>query len=263
MNDFNLVTDISIILNVLFMGVAMIVLLNKGGWFYLKTKLTGLIKPQINDFDNPNYPYYIHKNSQFTVITNQENIEQNNIGTNGMKIKSACSKIIFLGDSITDEGEWVELLANPHVLNRGISGDTTVRISKRLDNIIATQPEKIFLMIGVNDLINTKRNIQEIAQEYQKIVTKLIKKLPTTQIFIQSILPVNNQIFIFWQDNQNIIKLNQEIQAIATQHNLPYIDIFSYLCDNQNQLDRKYTSDGLHLNGQAYLVWSEILKKLV
>lgn len=33
--------------------------------------------------------------------------------------------ILFIGNSITDGGEWSELFQNSHVKNRGISGDTT------------------------------------------------------------------------------------------------------------------------------------------
>ena len=33
------------------------------------------------------------------------------------------SSIVFLGDSITDYGDWSEWLGNPRVINRGISGD--------------------------------------------------------------------------------------------------------------------------------------------
>ena len=39
------------------------------------------------------------------------------------KLPVTSKDIVFLGNSITDGGEWNELLANPRVKNRGISGD--------------------------------------------------------------------------------------------------------------------------------------------
>lgn len=60
--------------------------------------------------------------------------------------------IIFIGNSITDGGEWHELFNNPHVKNRGISGDTTQGVFDRLDAIVNGQPAKIFLMIGINNV---------------------------------------------------------------------------------------------------------------
>ena len=65
--------------------------------------------------------------------------------------------IVFLGNSITDGGEWNELLANPRVKNRGISGDRSGWLLDRLDPIVGGHPKKLFLMIGVNDLLNQNR----------------------------------------------------------------------------------------------------------
>jgi lysophospholipase L1-like esterase len=39
--------------------------------------------------------------------------------------------------------------------------------------------------------------------------------------------------------------------------------LYSHLADSQNQLDDRYTLDGVHLNGQAYLVWKEVIEKYV
>lgn len=60
--------------------------------------------------------------------------------------------IIFLGNSITNGGEWAELLGNPHVKNRGISGDRADTMLDRLHVITKGKPAKIFLLIGINDL---------------------------------------------------------------------------------------------------------------
>ena len=43
--------------------------------------------------------------------------------------------IVMLGNSITDGGEWAEILDNVHVKNRGISGDTTDGVLQRLSSI--------------------------------------------------------------------------------------------------------------------------------
>lgn len=49
--------------------------------------------------------------------------------------------IIFLGNSITNGGEWAELLGNPHVKNRGISGDRADTMLDRLHVITKGQPK--------------------------------------------------------------------------------------------------------------------------
>ena len=64
--------------------------------------------------------------------------------------------IIFLGNSITNGGEWSELLNNKHVKNRGISGDICMGVYDRLDAILKGKPAKIFLLIGINDVSRGK-----------------------------------------------------------------------------------------------------------
>src|SRR5262245_42569936 len=60
--------------------------------------------------------------------------------------------VIMLGDSITEKIDWRELFPGVSILNRGIGGDTSAGVLKRLDEVIARHPKIVFLMVGVNDL---------------------------------------------------------------------------------------------------------------
>jgi hypothetical protein len=72
------------------------------------------------------------------------------------KLPMTQGDIIFLGNSITEGGSWGELFGDEKVKNRGISGDFTVGVMQRMDEIVQRKPSKVFLMIGINDL---SRNI--------------------------------------------------------------------------------------------------------
>ncbi|MBW6498842.1 MAG: sialate O-acetylesterase, partial [Bacteroidales bacterium] len=61
-------------------------------------------------------------------------------------------EIIMLGNSITNVGAWEELLQNPRVKNRGISGDNTFGVLARMDEVLSSKPAKIFILIGINDI---------------------------------------------------------------------------------------------------------------
>ncbi|MBF2007908.1 MAG: G-D-S-L family lipolytic protein [Chlorogloeopsis fritschii C42_A2020_084] len=235
---------ISVGINILCFFIGGFIFLKKARYYYLFLKTLKFLNLQKSlHLDYP--PYYWHKKSQYELLPQTE------------------SEIIMLGDSITDEGEWIELLGNIKVKNRGISGDTTERILYRLSTIIASQPKQIFLMIGINDLINSKKSVIEILESYQEILKEFQEKTPHTEIFIQSVLPVHNKIYIYWHDNKNIINLNLGLQKLAQKFNYKYVDLFSKLIDSENQLDVKYTVDGLHLNGHAYLVWKSVIEKYV
>ena len=49
-------------------------------------------------------------------------------------------------------GSWSEIFQNQNIKNRGISGDVTEGILYRITEITDSNPLKIFLMIGTNDL---------------------------------------------------------------------------------------------------------------
>ena len=62
------------------------------------------------------------------------------------------SDILFVGNSITDGGEWGEQFNDLRIKNRGISGDITTGVMHRLSDIASGRPAKVFLLIGVNDV---------------------------------------------------------------------------------------------------------------
>ena len=169
--------------------------------------------------------------------------------------------IVFLGNSITEQCEWSELLNNSKIKNRGISGDMTDGVLKRLNEITKATPSKIFLMIGVNDLI--LRRPEEIIDLYGQIVDRIINESPESELFIQSVLPINNEQRNTGLKNIDILKINSGIQELATKNKLNYIDLHTLLKDEKGQLLAKYTKDGIHINGDAYLIWKTAIQDLV
>ena len=99
-------------------------------------------------------------------------------------------RAVFLGNSITDGGEWAELFNNRHVKNRGISADRSGWLLDRLDPIINGHPKKLFLMIGTNDLA-VGITPEEVAANVEKLLDRFAEESPWTKIYVQSILPVN------------------------------------------------------------------------
>lgn len=172
--------------------------------------------------------------------------------------------IVFLGDSITDEGDWPTLFPDSPVENRGIGGDTTLGVLNRLDQVIALNPSQIFLMIGTNDLC-FNRSLLDTMVNYHKILNRLHTELPDTKIYIQSVLPFNETIFPSraLRTNSNIKQLNIEIKKLAQVYNYPYIDLTPVFSDPKGRLPANYTTDGLHLNDSGYLLWREQIKNLI
>ncbi len=177
------------------------------------------------------------------------------------------NEIIFLGNSITDIGEWAEIWNNRHVKNRGISGDNTFGILARLDEIIASKPNKVFIMIGINDIA---RNIPDvvIVSNYKKIIQQIMLGSPKTTIIVQSILPTNNS-FTEFKNHQNkdhfIQIVNAAMMNYCRQNKFSFVNLYPEFLDSNGRLSTEFTNDGLHLNGFGYMKWKAILlqKKLM
>ena len=179
------------------------------------------------------------------------------------KLPVTSKDIVFLGNSITNGGEWMELLGSTNMKNRGISGDVTLGVYDRLSPIISGEPDKIFLLIGINDL---SRNISEdtIVMNIGMILDKIKLESPLTRVYLQSIMPVNDHFGMFEGATKKwaVIKpLNERLKSLAESKNAVYVDLFADLVEpGTEKLNPEYTNDGLHLLGDGYVKWVEIIK---
>lgn len=166
-------------------------------------------------------------------------------------------KIMFLGDSLIDKCEWQELLNNSNIINRGINADTTKGVLDRIGSIINLKPKKIFIMIGTND-IGQGESKDVVIKNYNEILESLKSNLPNTEVYVQSLLPVN-EVPESKRKNEDIISINSEISLLSDKYNYTYIDLFSDFLVN-GELNKEFTLDGLHINGQGYSLWANKVK---
>ena len=59
--------------------------------------------------------------------------------------------VLLFGDSMTENFE--KYISNPQLLNFGISGDFSSGLITRVNSVVKQQPQQIFIMIGINDII--------------------------------------------------------------------------------------------------------------
>ena len=209
--------------------------------------LIGVIMLEASDIkkENPkeqiwkiqNDPYYKHKKSQFEILALNEKY-----------------KTIMLGDSITDEAQWDELLNSDTIQNRGISGDTTDGVIDRL-NPIGKNIEKVFIMIGVNDIMRGKP-VDEVYLNYLKIIQFFKEK--NIKIHIQSTLYIGESRKADF--NPKIEELNKRLEKYTSENQITFINLNPIFAPNKI-LKKEFTFDDLHLNGTAYNLWATKIKK--
>jgi lysophospholipase L1-like esterase len=171
----------------------------------------------------------------------------------------SSESIVFLGDSLTERCEWAELLADGRVRNRGIGGDTTAGVLRRVGVVADAKPVRVFLMIGVNDLEAGER-VDDVLLRTDRIVDVLVSRAPGTQVVLQSVLPIRQGPEKTFLSNDVIAALNRGLVALAARRKVVYLDVGKVMTDATGQLNAVYTEDGIHLNGAGYQAWKGVLE---
>ncbi|HEY9811224.1 MAG TPA: SGNH/GDSL hydrolase family protein [Halomicronema sp.] len=163
---------------------------------------------------------------------------------------------VLIGDSLSLWFPSERLPAGSLWLNQGISGDNTTGILQRINTLNQTNPHSIYLMAGINDLRQGETDA-DILWNLRQIVRRLRQNHPQTRIILQSILPTRFAAI----PNSRIQKLNKQLAMIAAEEQASYLELERYFSDEQGNLRRELTTDGLHLNARGYAVWEWALQQ--
>ena len=194
------------------------------------------------------------------------------------------NKIVFIGNSITyGLRRWDNKLEANNIVNRGISGDFSEGIQKRLNEIIYYKPLAVFILIGINDFFRDSTVSIYVTPSYvtNNIIAaaETIKKgSPKTKIYLQTILPINTKHnlmsrpkdirhYYYYLNEDYNPSLNQQInqtnKIIKENDVFEVIDLHSIFLDSEKELNLKYSHDGLHLNENGYNHWISKIKPLI
>lgn len=175
---------------------------------------------------------------------------------------------VFIGDSITDLYHLDEYYSDldKATYNRGIGGDTTIGVLDRLDvSLYQIAPSNIVLMIGIND-INCGYLEDDIVARYTSILDNIKSNLPSSKLFVMSILPMHDSMPDYVDLDKNtaiIISINSKIKVLAEDRSYQYMDLFSLVKDDNNRLIKAYSEDGIHLNDAGFRVWTDLVKPVL
>lgn len=178
------------------------------------------------------------------------------------------SPIVFLGDSLTDLYPVHEFIHDDRIVNRGIANETTSDIYARLDDIISLNPRTVILLAGINDFLRKRvTNPADVAKNVISVAEKL--KETCADVRIVSLYPVNKKklkasgFYLRRVTNKKIIVTNELLKKYCKENSLPFIDMYPTLADENLNLKKEYTIEGLHLNLNGYNAISPTYKKIV
>lgn len=181
--------------------------------------------------------------------------------TNTLKKLHLDMDVVFFGNSITCGSCFEEYFPNVKICNLGYPGDNTDGMLLRTNQIKAVNPEKVFVMAGINGLhVQTEKIFTE---KYATMVDSIKLAVPTAKIYLQSILPVNPSMKAGKSFNkEKIARCNELVRKIAEEKGCVYIDLYKlYAVDGI--MPKELTRDGVHLYPEAYDRWAEEIRKYV
>ena len=156
-------------------------------------------------------------------------------------------EVAFLGDSLTDGYDLAKYYPQYKTANRGISGDTTVRLESRLQvSVYDLKPQVAVLLIGAN-------NMDTMLDNYESILQGFATNLPQTRVVVLSLTAMGGE---HWgRKNQLAAYNNVTLQLLASRYGYEYVDLFSPLYDvTIGEVREGYTVDGGHLTHEGYAV---------
>lgn len=188
---------------------------------------------------------------------------------NQVEVLKPSNNIVFLGDSITYSYNIKKHFPDESVINSGVWGDRTDQAFARLEmDVTSYNPKKIFILLGIND-VGYNRTNKDISKRMTKIIKGLQNDCPYSQIYLLSVCPLNTSDFKIWYPpmskgiNDTVDELNSLYIELASKLDIAYIDISSNLKNDNNELIKEYSIEGLHLTEAAYEVINDVIKNIV
>ena len=185
-------------------------------------------------------------------------------------------EILFTGSSLMEQFPVNELLMtngmNQVIYNRGIGGFTTTDMLEHMEEMVfGTEPSRIFINIGTNDIGSPDYRLEALLERYEEIITRIRERLPEAEITMMAYYPVNEtdklpegewgKTAFVTRTNENIAIANEAIEKLAAKKGCRFINVNEGLADERGKLKKEYTIEGIHMYANGYQVVLQNLKK--
>ena len=176
-------------------------------------------------------------------------------------------KILFIGDSITQGWSgpgldaWNEHFEPLGAINFGIGGDMTQNVLWRLDHgaVGNLAPERIILLIGINNFGFTSETPAEIAVGHKMVVEKLHEAFPKAKMLVFAVFPSGEL-----PDNPiraKIKELNKLMLPDGPIEGITYVDFGDEFLREDGSIPKEMMPDFLHPSLAGYKIMSEVVLK--
>ena len=188
-----------------------------------------------------------------------------------------CTKkrpdVLFIGDSITELWElYAYFDTDKFLVNRGIGGDTSEYLLKRLEaDCLQLNPKTVVLMIGTNNIFRAEPDYwwrqdgidrETVLEEYKQDILQIIEKIESKSIELvlcsvppSEIAPPFDRELRF----EMTAKMNEFLKSLGKT----FVDYTDVLSNDGKTLIYDYSPDGIHPNAYGYTEMAKKLKEYI
>jgi lysophospholipase L1-like esterase len=179
------------------------------------------------------------------------------------------SRVVFMGDSITDIWKLDQSFPGKPYVNRGIGGQTTPQMLLRFrPDVIDLAPKVVVILAGTNDIAGNTgpMTLGEIEANLQTMTE--LARAHGIRVVLSSVLPVNNytersKLFFPLRPPAQIVELNNWIRDYAAHNGCIYLDYFGAMVDDKGLLQADLAEDGLHPNAKGFAIMAPLAQKAI
>lgn len=158
------------------------------------------------------------------------------------------SRVVFMGDSITQGWNLQRSFPGKPYVNRGISGQTTAQMLMRFrQDVIDLKPRVVVILGGTNDIAENTGPMTPQETEGNLMSMAQLARANGIGVVLCSVLPSVN---FWWHPGQNpapkIAALNRWIKAYAAKTGYVYVNYYSAMQDAAGGLPKTLSRDGVH-----------------
>lgn len=166
------------------------------------------------------------------------------------------SRLLLVGDSLIEYGDWLQLLPGREVVNLGRSGEAVEELRERAPNLVGRRPipDLVLVMIGTNNVAMERFDFLET---YADILEIFRAAWPEAVLLINSLLPME----LNYLAPATIPRLNDRLRVLADRQKARYLDAWRVLVDQNGRVLPGVLEDEVHLTARGYRLWADALER--
>lgn len=158
---------------------------------------------------------------------------------------------LILGDSRAVGFSYYTPLSSERII--ADAGDKITSVAEHMDDIVAYNPARIYIAYGINDInIGFWPTVEDYIEEMRNVLGQVRERLPDVEIYVNSILPVQDWALYKGAMWKYVPDWNEVIEQACAENGWTFVDNAGIVAEHQEY----YEADGIHFQSGFYSYWA-------